>query len=426
MKTITLFEFERKKYKDVEELNNIDTLNAIQNFIGNNKEYQDEGIFTLYKDYIKTSSFVGFGLFNNVQIEVLPKLYRDETLLLKEKRKEAIECFLRLMDFAYGLNIKEYEYAKLNSRITNQSLYEIFIYLFSKTLLDEIRNGYYREYTEIQREERYLKGKLLVGKQVIKLPHQRHKFSIEYDIFNEDNLLNRVFYLAAYISSLYSRWFWNKKNLSELTFLLQDVSLDYNIINKLDEVIFSRLNQRFIIPFNFAKIILKSFLNQSKKEGAGFFIDMNKLFEYYVYRALKKAFPDMKVKYQKGIGHLLERQQSQIPDITLIDKNGKNLLVEVKYKEYSSVGRNDLYQVYAYTKVGNADVILVYPRRKGFNQKLEEQEKIFFDGGKLFILPFNIGIISKIPSIRSPELPQDFYNSITNIIADYKGVNRSL
>ena len=212
-----------------------------------------------------------------------------------------------------------------------------------------------------------------------------------------------------------------------MTFLLQDVSLDYNIINKLDEVIFSRLNERFIIPFNFAKIILKSFLNQSRKEGAGFFIDMNELFEYYVYRALKKAYPDeITVEYRKGIGHLLERQQSQIPDITLIDKNGKKLLVEVKYKEYSSVLRNDLYQVYAYTKVGNADVILVYPRRKGFNQDLEKQEKKFFDGGKLFILPFNIDIISKIPSIRSPELPQDFYNSITNIIADYKGVNRSL
>jgi len=190
------------------------------------------------------------------------------------------------MNFAYNLNIKENELAQLISSNNPPSIYEIFIYLFAKSLLNEIERGFYRKYVKVRKEEKFLKGKLLIDRQIRKLPHQKHKFSIEYNEFTENNLLNQIFYYTTYISMKKTNWQDNKKLLTDLMLIFEGIDLRKIDTHDFKRVHFTRLNERFKKSFNLAKIILSAFGEVMGEDAFGFFIDMNDLFEKFIYSML--------------------------------------------------------------------------------------------------------------------------------------------
>lgn len=126
-----------------------------------------------------------------------------------------------MLDIIYGLKfkIKERELTKLLEIGLQVGIHEIFIYLFAKALLAEIEKGLYREYVEVQSEESYLRGKLLLTKQIKKLPHKRHTFSVEFHDFTEDNLLNQIFYSAILSAVNGTQVHMNRKLLSRLALI---------------------------------------------------------------------------------------------------------------------------------------------------------------------------------------------------------------
>jgi 5-methylcytosine-specific restriction enzyme subunit McrC len=108
---------------------------------------------------------------------------------------------------------------------------------------------------------------------------------------------------------------------------------------------------------------------------------LEKVFESFVagllvnpdYGAIPKEFKDSTVKAQHHIGYLLEERKFQlIPDITVITKDGKRVIIDTKYKLLNrkdrklGVSQIDLYQMYAYATQWNSDtVILLYPDISG-------------------------------------------------------------
>ena len=125
---------------------------------------------------------------------------------------------------------------------------------------------------------------------------------------------------------------------------------------------------------------------------------MNRLFQNYVYAAIKKTFLRHSVLHEKEIGSLTRnRTLTQRPDIVILENNKIKLVIDVKYKEVSEgelITSGDLYQIYAYSKLARTDVVLIYPRKENFNEWLTERVEIeFFDGRKVIILPFELSDI---------------------------------
>ena len=387
-----------------------------------------DGIFRIYPNGIKAKQYVGFVAVDNKIIQILPKSFQ----YCNYENKDKILAFIKMINFAYNLNIKEQELAKVRDIASTPTIYEVFIYLFALSLLNEIKRGFYRTYVKVREEKKFLKGKLLIDEQIRKLPHQRHKFSIEYHEFTENNLLNQIFYYTTYISLKKTKWQINKKLLSELMLIFEGINLKKTTIHDFKRVHFTRLNERFKKPFNLAKIILSAFGEVGGKDAIGFFVDMNDLFEKFICSILSKRL-EVEIKYQskfklfkevKGIKNI-----EQKPDYVAYKDNKPVLVLDAKYKEINRENEKPtppsdmLRQIYTYAKYYtlkcnyNIKSVLIFPKYKKYNDfdnKTKIGEATFFDNEiKLYVLTYNLEKL-----IEGDGIDEEFINCIKKLARD--------
>ena len=266
----------------------------------------------------------------------------------------------------------------------------------------------------------------------MKLPHERHVFSIEYHEFSEDNLLNQVFKLAVHLSRQISEWRFSREILSYLSLIFDRVSLRYITQTDLDKVFFTRLNERFKTCFQLARIILYGLSGFLGHEIYGFFIDMNELFEAYVYKILMRTLSDYIVKYQYSLGKIItksfldKREIRVLPDYVIMKKKDRPLIIlDAKYKNIKKedISMDDIYQMYAYSKLlqkkselESSIVVLIYPMTRFHNtwlREIDEREIRFFDNNKIIVIPYNL------ETILSDTIDKDFVNQVKDILHEY-------
>ena len=345
-------------------------------------------------------------------------------------------AFVRMLDRAYGLNIREYDLAYLKSRKLRPNLYEVFVYLFAKSLWNEIQRGYHREYVELHSEEKFLRGKLLLSKQIRKLPHQLHIFSVEVHELLEDNLLNRIFYACIREAMRRTTWSTNKKLLGELMLVFDDVAPIHLTREHFERVHFTRLNERFKRPFELAKLLFMPASGEGKtREISGFFVDMNRLFELYIASVLSRyasehGYELTTNKDQENKKELFSQKpdkvslKNQYPDY-ILRRGNQVIILDAKYvellkKDRDKTGKIQLSpyiarQLYVYSRIwgyqdsGNQyeidlkpPAIIIVPSSPTYNQELLDKplELEFFDKRKLYIVAYNMeclrgGSISK-------------------------------
>ncbi|ALV63749.1 hypothetical protein ADU37_CDS20500 [Thermococcus sp. 2319x1] len=410
---------------------------------------ENKGFLLLYSDAVRARHYVGFATIDNLLIQVLPKVFKSKGSNKNctnqqnyQGQKEALLAFIRMLNVSYGLKIRDVELANLRySKIPN-SILEIFIHLFAKSLWEEVQKGYYREYQEIQQEEKFLRGKLLVSRQIKKLPHKRHTFSVELHEFSEDNLLNQIFYATIRFSLSKTMWLANKKLLSELMMVFDGVSFRRITEADLRKVHFTRLNDRFRKPFNLVKIILKSFGGISGEEVGGFFVDMNELFERFILWVLKKSLQEYEVEYQRELNLFDEKKggniitRKQYPDF-IISKNSIPVAVlDAKYRPLGikegklQISPDLLRQVYVYAKileekydVSRVPTVLIFPKSYTYNSSIKTEDNeatvgsaMFFDGRKLLVMVYDMETLKK--ELKIEEIEKKFGESLKKSLCD--------
>ncbi len=360
--------------------------------------------------YIDTNQYVGFGYVDGINLTILPKVFNRARKTGVFDERDEIIAFIRMLDTVLQLKLKE-SYAMLKKRrIAERNIHEIFMYLYTLMLHRELQSGVYRRYTRRVYDEPFLKGKLLMSKQIRKLPHQLTTFTQEYYKLSMDNELNRTLLLASKICEELSRYRDTVSNAKIISHILSEVTgyRDTSILTTRREVVFNRLNERFRRPYNLAKILLNNIEVGAGKEAYGFFIKMEELFEKFIYEILKKHLHEYEVKYQDTVGHLLRKTDNsggkigaQKPDITISKNNVINLIVDVKYKPVEEkedwkpyIVEGDIRQLYIYTKLAHKrnrkkgydnlpDALLIYPY-------LERAYNTIFDKEPKYEYTFNI------------------------------------
>ncbi len=327
------------------DLNN-DCLQELGEHILNNK------ILHKYFKYewgiLKTKQYCGVLNFKSTDYFILPKISKD--------KDENLDIFMYMLIYAYDMKLENEEIASCKNHKYN--LMEVFVQIFAKNLLKELKKGIYKEYITEEDNLNVLRGKYLVNEN-LKYNFTKSKIYCEYDEFSMNNSLNQFFLFAIKSLIIGVK---DKKLLKKCELIFDEVEYKTFDIKNITMNI-NRLNIRFKDSFELALLLLNQFipLFQKDKKSFAFLFDMNVLFEKFIGKVVKNTYENISIpKENEDFGKLSLR-----PDIIL---NDQRLIIDCKYKiknNKDGINREDKYQMYVY---GNNyykkidKTILLYPK----------------------------------------------------------------
>ncbi|MCB9370420.1 hypothetical protein H6501_02385 [Candidatus Woesearchaeota archaeon] len=415
-KTISLLEYEESKPLMKNELKDLEKFNK---FIGID-------VFTITaRGGIKAKQYVGVCQIGNNTIEVLPKIFSKNDKLKDEQDEEQSKIrknLLYMLSYTKNLKFKETDISSLSK---NSTLFEAIIYLFAKNLIELLKIDLIRNYETREENSNLLKGKLLMSKHLRYNLFNKAKFYSQFDEFTEDNSLNKTFKLTIDKLLKFTQNSKNFKLLTECNLILQDVTLNKLSINDVEKVKFTRLNKQYENIFNLAKLLLfenSIDLNSKDTKTYSLMFDMNKLFEEFIFEFIRRNFQFRfeNIQSEKPQKYLFIDSPKFIlkPDITInCNKDNCELIIDTKYKKVNDiksdkygVSREDVYQMFVYSKVYNCkNIILLYPKYE------KEIENVVFESEFNFKLHIKT-VDLHIDLIKDKEKLKRELNTLLNII----------
>lgn len=348
---------------------------------------------------------------DGTQIEILPKVAKRD--VNEDKAKLAQDSLLNMLK-----TLKHFRHLKTNNANLAKNkmpLLEVFISQFLSSVNELIKRGLRNDYVRREDNLAFLKGKLLVGKQVQHNFINKHKFYVEYDEYLQDRPINRLIHTALKKVSSYSRSANSQKLIQELLFAFADIPISNNIKNDFASIKIDRGMNYYETPIAWTKLILEGFSPLTMKGESNAFsllFPMEAVFESYVASILNKhPLQGLSLKTQASSKYLVthdgDRRFMLKPDLMLQhsygdDKAGNACVLDTKWKLVNGndkknkygLSQADLYQMFAYGHkylMGKCELFLIYPSHDDFNKPIEQSFN-FDDEGilKLWIVPFNV------------------------------------
>ena len=281
-------------------------------------------------------------------------------------------------------------------------LLEIFITMFLDELSELIKKGIKSDYVTKEENLAYLKGKLQIKEQIAKNYIHKERFFVAYDEYVNDRVENRLIKTTLHYLYKQSKLNSNKKRIREYLFVFDEVEISHTVKSDFSKVKLGRQMKDYEQILVWVKtFLLGSSYSPHKGSDLAFALlfDMNVLFESYVGYYLKKKCHEKnhKVNLQDKQYNLAFSNNKGVyalrPDIVI---NEGIVVADTKWKILSKdkarqgVSGSDLYQMYAYGKKYNSNMLyLIYPKDKDINviqydyyndeEKNLELKVLFFD-----------------------------------------------
>ena len=322
---------------------------------------------------------------------------------------------------------KSFQDANLSTK-ENFPILEIYIDRYLAEVEHLLISGIKKNYTTIEENQKYLKGKLLIHKQIQKNITDKTKFAVCYSKYIEDIPQNRI--IVSTLKKL-SKMTHSSLNLNRCHSLLSafaDIPESLNI--QADLIKSMNANRLFAAYENLLQWSSQFLLNRGfttfngNHANQSLLFSAEKLFESFIAHLFRKYAKDYAVSSQHSKYFLVdkygntERGKFRLrPDIVVELKSANNfsdydtIIIDTKWKNLDSsmpdknylIDIKDMYQLYAYGRkyhLGDSyllDVIpklvLVYPYTEKFQTRLkpfiyeEIKEKY---GLKLVVYPFDL------------------------------------
>ncbi|WP_240532312.1 McrC family protein [Moritella marina] len=340
---------------------------------------------------------------DGTQIEVLPKIAkRLEGEVGEDKARQTLLTMLKTLG-----SFRHIQTSSANISKSKMPLLEVFITQFLDSVNTLVKRGLRSDYVKQQDNLGFLKGKLLVGKQLRHNSINKHKFYVEYDEFLQDRPVNRLVHSALQKVAKYTRSARNQKLLRELTFVFDEVPVSRNIKQDFAQVKLDRGMSYYQSPLAWAQLILDGFSPLTMKDTNSAFsllFPMEAVFESYVESILKKQMADGftlrgQVKQQYLVTHNTKNMFNLKPDLVVYKEQRVHVVLDTKWKLIDGSGKDkygisqaDMYQMFAYGHkylAGKGNIVLIYPQHNGFKEAVEHSFD-FNDELKLWVVPFVI------------------------------------
>lgn len=400
-------------------------------FILENKDEDVDKVMSVHsrggKRFIKTGRYVGTIQTKDGQtIEILPKIYKSENRE-EDDVKLCRRVFLRMLATLRRSDAQTFQDASLEAR-KNFPILEVYISRYLSEVEQLLVSGIKKNYMLVKENQKFLKGKLLVHKQITKNCSDKTKFAIRYSKYIEDIPQNRLIVSTLCKLSGISRNSLNTARCYSLLSILSEIPQSKNIEGDLQVAM--RSNRLFATYENLLQWSSQFLLNKGFTTFSGTYVNQSllfsaeKLFENFVARLFKKYAKDYIVKSQhhkyflvdkhgdsgRGkfrlrpdiVAETRETENFANSDMVIVDTKWKNIDANVPEDNYL-IDIKDMYQLFAYGQKYHQgenyflDVIpklvLVYPYTEKFQTPLKpfyyEEIKARF-GLKLMVFPFNL------------------------------------
>lgn len=343
---------------------------------------------------------------DGTQIEVLPKIGRK--LDGEDGQARACNSLLNMLS-----TLGTFRHIRTNSANLSKSrmpLLEVFIGQFLDSVNVLIKKGLRSDYIGRESNLSFLKGKLLVSKQLKKNSINKHKFYVEHDEFILDRPVNRLIHLALNKVSTYSSSVVNQKLAKELLFAFTDIPISKNIKSDVSAVKLDRGMNYYKEPFNWAKLIIEGFSPLTMRGcsyASSLLFPLESVFESYVASVIAAQLPqNMHLKPQANVESLVSFNKRKLfrlqPDLLITDNENRTAVLDTKWKliditkdngsDKFGLSQSDLYQMFAYGHKylsGSGDLFLIYPSHDDFMEPIAYP---FEYGGelKLWVIPFDV------------------------------------
>ena len=368
--------------------NNYAALNMDDDY-SDNMRFCSIGRDNSHDKYIQIRNYVGvIKLTPNFQLEILPKINLNKTGSTDDTEKEK-EIFAKMLQSMYTFNFNVFDSARFSS--TEIQLLEIFITIYLELVKKIVRRGLKSDYIGNEDNQKYYKGKLLVGKHIRYNAAHEERFYIYYDEYSLNRPENRLIKTALIALKHISKLQYNRNLINGLLAAFEGVEESFNYKADFKSINLDRMTKKqYQSVLKWTEIFLdyKSFSPYSgAHESVSLLFNMHDLFEAYVYQQFRKQSVDLPWSVVKqGAGektYLFEKVEENgedlinrfllKPDILVKQQDGKCLAVlDTKWKrlnynneKYSrGITREDMYQMFAYSqKFGVNKIWLVYPRQ---------------------------------------------------------------
>ncbi len=343
--------------------------------------------FRILNRGIQFTNYVGVIQAGDLTIEVLPKVDKDKTTATNEtveqleqhdketsKRKQTWHnVLLQMLRECKLLRVNHVDYANLNLKCN--SILEVYLNIFLNEAKNILHEGLIKKYKKSEGNKLALKGQLLFSKNIsINLIH-KERFYVRHSEYSQNNIFNQILYktilLIRKISN--SPWLSDKVNRLLLDFPeLPDVKVTSSTFQKL---IFDRKTERYKEAILISKMLLLNYrpdITGGNENVIAILFDMNKLWEEFVYRRLKKEELENNISVQRQQSkQFWQRSKNYVPrkirpDIVLKDRRGteKTIIIDTKWKTLQDLtpSDEDLKQMFVYNLYWKCHKsILLYP-----------------------------------------------------------------
>lgn len=303
-----------------------------------------------------------------------------------------------------------------------ENLLEILIGLYTRKLADAVREGMPRRYLRHEEDMPVVRGGLNVVRQFTTLAASPGRLACRYDALSRDVPLNQIMKAAIGHLSGISRSSESQRRLRELAFAYADITDVPTSTLAWKSVVLDRTNARWRELLGLAKLLLGSkFQTTSSGEEKGFSLlfEMNRLFEEYVARMLKRALAgsDLTVHAQGGGLYCLRDAESEAqlfmtrPDILIKDGTSIAMIIDTKWKRLGAqvddpkqgVSQVDVYQMMAYGQLYKCRrLMLLYPHHALMSKQggILAQHRVAGTDSRLFLASIdvstNAGILDRL------------------------------
>ena len=354
---------------------------------------------------LQVRNYVGvIHLPTGLQIEVLPKVSRNDSFSPETSRKALLNMLSHLREFRH--------IETTDAQIATQKLplIEIFIQQFLQNVNLLVKRGLRSEYLRREDNQQFMKGKLLSTRHLKHNLVNKHRFYVEYDEYLQDRPVNRLIHTALHRVSGYTRSNNNQKLCHELLLPFSNVPLSQNPAQDFSIMRVTRGMEHYQKPLNWARMIIEGISPLSMVGTAGalsLLFPMEAIFETYVGSILRKQISrPYQLKEQARSKYLVqyngEKWFNLKPDFLIQHKGKPVVVLDTKWKLIDSQQANsrdkmgmsqaDFYQMFAYGEKylkGKGNVVLIYPKTSSFSEPVPFSFD-FTDELKLWVVPFDI------------------------------------
>lgn len=369
---------------------NRDAENAVnQQFISINRQ-----------NYVKAKNYVGLIKQRKKCIFLLPKIfYQPNQICIESSAQEMQKYLLWWMQYSFSLQLPFTKNSFFHN--TKGNLVEALIFLFAQYTNRLLQNAPYQQYELASSSTSFVKGSINWKKYIQQsIPRGQWKnMDCTYPTLTKDNLLNQIVKFVAKDLIKWSEQLKTKQLLKQIIHALDEVSDRPIEVADCVHVRLHSLRNDWEMVLQYCRLFLAQTTLASSQNYPPIFtflINMNQLFEQFVYGFLRRHFATYQPQFQVADTHLATNKMGKPVfqlrhDILIQNARNQRLIIECKYKiihineengQVTGIQQKDLYQVTTYAiRRACQMVVLVYPNhcQNSNNRKLSPSKCTYFD-----------------------------------------------